>query len=57
MCGKISNLFRVLSEYKAIGQRRFLLALTAMKRGWKVTLTTDGCDGRVLSVKSIRIEH
>ncbi len=55
--GKSSNLFRIFSEYETVGQRRFLLALTAMERGWKVTLETDGCDGRALSVKSIRIEH
>jgi len=55
--GKSSSLFRVYSEYEAVAMRRFLLALEAMKQGWSISVTTDGCEDKALLVNSIRLEH
>ncbi len=55
--GKSSSLFRVYSEYEVVAQRRFLLVLEAMRQGWNISVTTDGCEGKALIVNSIRLEH
>ncbi|OUR66436.1 hypothetical protein A9Q73_07095 [Bermanella sp. 47_1433_sub80_T6] len=55
--GKSSSLFRVYSEYEAVAMRRFFLALEAMKQGWSISVTTDGCEDKALLVNSIRLEH
>ncbi len=55
--GKSSSLFRVYSEYEAVAMRRFLLAVEAMKQGWSISVTTDGCEDKALLVNSIRLEH
>jgi hypothetical protein len=55
--GKSSNLFRFYNEYDAVAHRKFLLVLTAMKQNWSMSMTTDGCDGRALMVKNLRLER
>jgi hypothetical protein len=53
--GKPSNVYRIYSEYDAVAQRRFLLALEAYKSGMPLTVYTDGCEGRVLKIHSLRL--
>ena len=55
--GSASNLFRVYSEYEAVGMRRFLLAMEAMKRNWTISVSTDGCEDKALLVNSIRLDR
>ena len=55
--GKPSNVYRVYSEYDAVAQRRFLLALEALKSGMSLTVLTSGCEGRVLKVHSLRLSR
>lgn len=53
--GKPSNVYRVYSEYNTVAMRRFQLALEALKNKMTLSLITDGCEGRVLKVKSLRL--
>jgi len=55
--GKPSNVYRVYSEYDAVAQRRFQLALEALKTRLKLTLITNGCEGRVLRIRSVRLDR
>lgn len=55
--GKPSNLFRFYNEYDVVAHRKFLMVLTAMKNKWSLSLTTNGCDGNALQVKSLRLEQ
>ena len=55
--GKPSNVYRVYSEYDVVAQRRFLLALEALRLRFKLSIMTDGCEGRVLKVKSLRLHR
>lgn len=55
--GKVSNIFRVYSEYDTVANRRFMLALTAMKENWSISVSTHGCEGKALIVNSLRLEH
>lgn len=54
--GKPSNVYRVYSEFDAVAQRRFMLALEALKSRMTLSVWTDGCDGRVLRVNSLRLD-
>lgn len=53
--GKKSNRFLVYSEDPDVAQRRFLLALEAMRNNWVLTLNTDGCDGNALRAFEVRL--
>lgn len=55
--GKPSNVYRVYSEYEAVAQRRFLLALEAFKSRMTLSVYTDGCDGRALKIHSLRLSR
>ena len=55
--GKPSNVYRVYSEYDAVAQRRFLLALEAFKGRLPLAVVTNGCEGRVLRVHTIRLSR
>lgn len=55
--GKPSNVYRVYSEYDTVAQRRFLLALEALKSGMPLTIRSTDCEGRVLRVNSLRLER
>ena len=55
--GKPSNVYRVYSEYDAVAQRRFLLALEAFKSRLPLAIITNGCEGRVLRVSTIRLSR
>jgi len=54
--GKPSNVYRVYSEFDTVAQRRFMLALEALKSRMTLSVWTDGCDGRVLRVNSLRLD-
>jgi len=55
--GKPSNVYRVYSEYDTVAMRRFKLALEALKTRLKLSVITDGCEGRILKVKSLRLDR
>ena len=55
--GKPSNVYRVYSEYDAVAQRRFLLALEAFKSRLPLAVITNGCEGRVLRVNTVRLSR
>jgi len=55
--GKPSNVYRVYSEYDTVAMRRFQLALEALKTRLKLSVITDGCEGRILKVKSLRLDR
>lgn len=54
--GKPSNVYRVYSEFDTVAQRRFMLALEALKSRMTLTVWTDGCEGRILKVNSLRLD-
>ena len=55
--GKQSNIFRVYSEYEAVQDRRFTLALEALTSGRLLTLTSDYCEGAAMVIKKIRLHR
>ncbi|GAA6136209.1 hypothetical protein NBRC116188_29990 [Oceaniserpentilla sp. 4NH20-0058] len=55
--GKPSNIYRVYSEYDQVALRRFQLALEALKGKFTLSVITDNCEGRVLKVKSLRLNR
>jgi hypothetical protein len=55
--GKPSNVYRVYSEYDTVAQRRFLMALEALKSGLSLTVITSDCEGRVLKVDTLRLSR
>lgn len=55
--GKPSNVYRVYSEYDTVALRRFNLVLEALKTGLTLSIITGDCEGRVLNVKTLRLDR
>ena len=55
--GKPSNVYRVYSEYDTVALRRFQLVLEALKSGLTLSLIPGTCEGRVLTVKTLRLDR
>lgn len=54
--GKPSNRFRVHSEYESVAMRRFLMAMKAMEKGWRITGKHNGCEGKVMVIHNMGIQ-
>jgi hypothetical protein len=55
--GKVSNLFKVYSEYYAVALRRYDMAMQAMIGNHSLSLGTHGCKGNALIVNEILIHY
>lgn len=54
--GKPSNRFRVHSEYETVAMRRFLMAMKAMEKGWRLNVKRDGCEGNAMVIHNLGIQ-